>query len=403
MQEDQNQNVNVDASTPRWVGIAIVVLTAVSLVGLGFGWSAAQRAQAAEQALAVQAQAVKQVDSTVSNRIEKTESTNAQLQADLSAVNDKLKKAETDLRSTRGQTKKIREDYTKSIEEVQASVRNELAGKASADEVNAKVGALGTDINGVRSDLESAKRDLGMTRGEFGTLIARNHEDIEKLRRLGEREYFEFTLDRKGSQEKLQNVTVELRGTNTKKKYFTVALYVDDLRLEKKNRSINEPIYFYTQGSRQALELVVNRVDKNKITGYLSVPKGASGNAVASKYSFPRKHLPWVAQSAEGGSEDDPPFAYFDGIPALSDPRRIRIALRTSCLWTKPEGTARIALPISWGLVGKEVREGWDEQASFDLRSRFTVRCHVLRCRGQSRQGRFLDRLDYGHPLQRKG
>lgn len=282
MHEEQNQNVNVEATTPRWVGFAIVALAAVSLVGLGFGWSAAQRAQAAEQALAAQAQTVKQVDSSVSQRIERTESTNAQLQADITTVNNKLKKAETDLRNTRGQTKKIREEYAKSLEEVQAAVRNELAGKASADELNAKFGALGTDISGVRSDLESAKRDLGMTRGEFGTLIARNHEDIEKLRRLGERDYFEFTLDRKGSQEKLQNVTVELRGVNTKKKYFTVALYVDDMRLEKKNRSINEPVYFYTQGSRQPCELVVNQVAKNKISGYLSVPKGAT-NTVAGK------------------------------------------------------------------------------------------------------------------------
>jgi hypothetical protein len=65
-----------------------------------------------------------------------------------------------------------------------------------------------------------------------------------------------------------------LRGTNTKKSQFTVALYVDDMRLEKKNRSVDEPIYFYTQGTRAPLEMVINKVDKDKVVGYLSVPKG---------------------------------------------------------------------------------------------------------------------------------
>jgi hypothetical protein len=67
---------------------------------------------------------------------------------------------------------------------------------------------------------------------------------------------------------------VELRGTNVKKNQFTVALYVDDLRLEKKNRAIDEPVYFYMRGTRVPLELVVNQIGKDKLVGYMSVPKG---------------------------------------------------------------------------------------------------------------------------------
>ncbi len=74
---------------------------------------------------------------------------------------------------------------------------------------------------------------------------------------------------------------VELRGTNTKKSLFTVALYADDLRLEKKNRSVNEPIYFYTRGYRAPLELVVNKVEKNKVVGYISAPKTAAASSPA--------------------------------------------------------------------------------------------------------------------------
>ncbi len=112
-----------------------------------------------------------------------------------------------------------------------------------------------------------------MARGEFGTLIARTHDDIEQLRRLGERDYYEFSVNGKGQRSKVGNVSLEVRGTDIKKNMFTVALYVDDMRLEKKNRSVDEPIYFYTRGSRAPAELVINKVGKNQVTGYLSVPK----------------------------------------------------------------------------------------------------------------------------------
>jgi hypothetical protein len=115
-----------------------------------------------------------------------------------------------------------------------------------------------------------------MARGELGTLIARNQEEIEQLRRMGQRDYFEFTLEKKGSRERVGSLMVELRGTNAKRNQFTIALYVDDMRLEKKNRSVNEPIYFYTRGARTALELVVNQVGKDRVVGYLSIPKSVS-------------------------------------------------------------------------------------------------------------------------------
>jgi hypothetical protein len=112
-----------------------------------------------------------------------------------------------------------------------------------------------------------------MARGELGTLIAKNHGEIDELRRLGERDYYEFTLATKGQRSRVGTMSVELRGTDTKKNQFTLALYVDDMRLEKKNRSVDEPIYFYTRGTHAPLELVVNSIGKNKVSGYISVPK----------------------------------------------------------------------------------------------------------------------------------
>lgn len=270
----EHEQVAIESGTPRWIGFAVAVLAVVSVVALGFGWTAwnsAKQSQVTNQDLIDQIHAFQESYAVLSKRLEETEAANADLQADLGVVTDKLKLTQGQLSRARAQAKQIREEYAKEIENMETAVRTELAGKAGVEDLQ----SLSGDVSGVRSDLEETKRNLGLARGELGTLIARNHEEIEQLRRLGEREYFEFTLNRKGSREKLGSVMVELRGTNTKKNNFTVALYVDDLRLEKKNRSVNEPIYFYTRGTRQPLELVVNQVGKNRITGYLSIPKGA--------------------------------------------------------------------------------------------------------------------------------
>lgn len=265
-------------STPRWIPLAIVILAALSLAGIGYSYRTnLQLRQSGEekQALVAEVRALRQSLDQVVERVQRTEEASAQAQGELSVVTDRLKLTQNELARARSQARKIREDYAQQLAAVENTVRSELAGKASQEDVK----SLSGDISGVRSDLEATKQNLQMARGELGTLIARNHEEIEQLRRLGQRDYFEFSLVRKGTREKLGNVMVELRGTNTKRGQFTVALYVDDMRLEKKNRSLNEPIYFYAAGYRQPLELVVNQVGKDQIKGYLSVPKTANAGA----------------------------------------------------------------------------------------------------------------------------
>ena len=107
----------------------------------------------------------------------------------------------------------------------------------------------------------------------MGTLIARNHDEIDQLRRMGQRDYFEFTVTRKGGAQRVGSIQVELKDTNTRKNQFTINVLADDKNFEKKNRSVNEPIFFYTGGTRAALELVVNKVSKTTASGYLSIPK----------------------------------------------------------------------------------------------------------------------------------
>jgi hypothetical protein len=186
-------------------------------------------------------------------------------------VGDKLKLTENQLATARNQVKQSRADYTKKLNDVQST----LATKASEDDVK----ALGTDVNGVKTDLDSTKGNIEQLRGEHGELIARNHEELEQLKRMGERDYYEFNLTKKGQKEHVGQTMIEFRSASGKKHQYTIAMYVDDTRLEKKNRAINEPIYFYSSGSRQPMELVVNQVSDKKISGYLSAPKAIAASA----------------------------------------------------------------------------------------------------------------------------
>ena len=280
MTEERNEVVHVHNAegTPRWIGLAVAVLAVVSLAGLAFGWSASTRAQTAEQALTSDQQTIQSLQQEVGllgKRLAQAEDTSAQVRGELTVVTDRLKLTQGELGRARTQSKQIREEYQKQLAEMDTAVKSELATKASAEEVK----ALSGDVGLVRNDLNSTREGLQMARGELGTLIARNHEEIEQLRRIGQRDYFEFSIEKKGAKQRVGDVVLELRGTNSKKNSFTVALYADDLRLEKKNRSVNEPIYFYTRGYRAPLEMVVNKVGKDRIAGYVSVPKGAATSA----------------------------------------------------------------------------------------------------------------------------
>ena len=264
--------------TPRWVGLAVGVLGAISVLGLGFGAVALSHTNALEQNTQA---AVKQATEPLAQRLAKEDEINQQLQSDLKVVTDKLQLTQAQLQAARKQTKNSSANVDKKLTGLESSMNAKLDTKASTDDLN----KLNGDVNGVRNDLANTNNNLQMARSEMGTLIARNHDEIDQLRRMGQRDYFEFTLTRKAGAERVGSVQVELKDTNTKKNQYTVNVLADDKSFEKKNRSVNEPIFFYTGGSHAALELVVNKVTKTTASGYLSVPKAAGATSASATNS----------------------------------------------------------------------------------------------------------------------
>ena len=272
-------------SGASWQLPAIIVLGLVAIGGLAFGWNASSKLDATQQQVASQVSTLKQgVDqdmTSLKDRVVQDEKTNADLQGDLKVVTDKLKITQGQLKKARLEAAKAVEDTTTKLSALDTSVHTELATKAANDDLK----NVDTKVGGVRTDLDTTREDLKMARSEMGTLITRNHDEIDQLRRLGERDYVEFTIAGKNKPQKVGNLTVELKGINEKRSQFSVAMTAEDRRIEKKNRNMNEPIFFYISGTKIPEELVINKLGKDTVSGYVSIPKANGQSQPASTSS----------------------------------------------------------------------------------------------------------------------
>lgn len=280
---ENREVVEVNNGTPGWLVPAVVILAIVSIAGVGFAWYDSDQLQMAQQAngqLKTAEQNTAQQVATVAQKQAQADATNAQIQSNLGVVTKRLGLTQGELKKARDEAAQaaaqVRDEDAQKLAQMDTDVKNQLVTKASTDELNKDLTTVNGNVNGVKTDLETTKNDLKMARSELGTLIARNHDEIDVLRRMGERDYVEFTVQGRNKPQKIGNITVELRSVNPKKNQFTVVLVVDDVRTENKDRALNQPIVFYPHGTHQADEFVVNTVGKDKITGYISMPKSAS-------------------------------------------------------------------------------------------------------------------------------
>ncbi len=271
--------------SPAWTLPAVIVLGLIAIGGLAFGWSASSKLDSTQQTVAAQLktaeQTMQQDMSSLKDRLAQDEKSSTDLQGDLKVVTGKLKITQGQLKKAREEAAKLNDATSEKLTALDTSVHSELATKATSDDVK----TVDTKVVGVKTDLDATREDLKMARSEMGTLIARNHDEIDQLRRLGERDYVEFTIVGRNKPQKVGNVTVELKGINEKHNQFSAAVTIEDKRFEKKNRAMNEPIFFYLSGTHIPEEIVVNKVGKNTISGYLSIPKANSQTAASAAKS----------------------------------------------------------------------------------------------------------------------
>lgn len=174
----------------------------------------------------------------------------------------KLAETATAVSNVSGEVSKVREDAT--------STKNRV-GEVSTDLASVKTDAAATkaELEKTIADLKSTKGDLGVQSG----LIATNGKELAALRALGERNYTEFRLTKEKTPRKVGDVQMRLKAADMKKNRYTLELIADDKLVEKKDKTINEPVQFMLSRATQPFEIVVNEVKKDMIAGYISAPK----------------------------------------------------------------------------------------------------------------------------------
>jgi hypothetical protein len=195
------------------------------------------------------------------------------------------KEADLALAAVTGQTKAIAEraGVTEAELEKTATAAKELRtaqsrGQKDLKNLGGEVGKVKEDLAAQKAAIEEANAKLSRAIGDLGEqsgLIARNAEELEALKRTGMREYVEFDLKKSKSPSPVGPVAIRLTNADVKKNKFNMMLVVDDLQIEKKDKTLLEPVQFYRKGSRSLQEIVVFTVAKDRIVGYLSMPKAA--------------------------------------------------------------------------------------------------------------------------------
>jgi cell division protein FtsL len=162
--------------------------------------------------------------------------------------------------------------------------------KQASSDANSKLTEISADVNSVKGDVSSVKGDVASAQtaveqhgsdlkrvtGDMGVmsgLIATNAKELTELRALGEREYIEFDLKKGKGMQKVGRLQLGLDKADPKRSRFTFDVLADDRRVQKRDRTVNEPIQLYVSGSRQPCEIVVNDVKKDEVVGYLAIPK----------------------------------------------------------------------------------------------------------------------------------
>jgi len=232
--------------------------------------------------------------------------------SDLTVISDKLKAlenhtkaGEATMSSLKGEINQTQQASRQELRKTAAQIEAEshktktelskaLATKADSSQVQAlkqdadtKIGQVSSEVGGVKTEVGTVKTDLATTRKDLeGTqrqlidvkdtlsaAVAKNATELADLRRKGERDYFEFEIKKKNLPTKVEDIRLALTGTDAKKGKYSMQVLVDDSKLEKRDRTVNEPVQFLVGRNRLRYEVVVNWVQKDRVGGYLSTPK----------------------------------------------------------------------------------------------------------------------------------
>ena len=286
--------------TPRWITILLVLMMAgIAVLGIA-GYSAQTKIS---QDLSEQ----QKQNKILTAQLDQANTRIADLKSKMEITTQRIGLTQSELAQAKSRAESIRKEQQSSDEKLTAQLTQ------AQKENDEKIGAVASEVGIAKKDIEATKGDLEATKGKLerslgdmnvmSGLIAHNRDDLDELRRRGDRNYYEFTLQKSKSAQRVGPVQMSLNKTDPKKAKYTLTVVADDKTIEKKDKTSGEPVQFYVKGSARMApyEIVVFDVGKNQITGYLATPK--EGGAAPP----PAAAAPASAASTPAKPEQDKP------------------------------------------------------------------------------------------------
>ena len=304
MHEYEDRLEGGTTSTNRWLVIAIVVLLGVAGVALGYGYR--------QQMLVGHLTAQQTVaDSTIS-----------QMQGQLSAVTSKLNDMTAAQAQQQAQAQaQAQADAAKPADKKASAANAPHTGARRATTTDKRYKQLQSQLAEQQKQLKDTQDlvaknradlegNISSTRDELNGSIAKTHDELVVLQKRGERNYTEFDLMKAKQFQRIGPITLSLRKADTKHKNYDIEMIVDDNQMSKKKVNLYEPIWIHTENESQPVQIVVNRIEKNLIHGYVSAPKyrpsELATSGAAGTVTPVAAHVPASDSPAQPHSEQPP-------------------------------------------------------------------------------------------------
>jgi chromosome segregation ATPase len=271
---DEQDEVLVE-HTPKWLIPVAVLGLVVAVIALLWSVYLQSHLSTAETSLA----AANQQNTLLAQKLDDT---NARLRAQGQALGQSVGLTQKQLED---KSDELMAEQKTTLAETAKLQREQKATEQQVGAVQSDVSSVKTDVGGVKTDVAATQADLADTKtqltrvigdaGVMSGLIATNHDQLEELKHKGDRNYYEFTLQKGAPAKNVGTIKVELKKVDPKRSKYSLLVSADDKNIEKKDKTLDEPIQFYSGKNPALFEIVVNNVSKNQVTGYLSTPKSA--------------------------------------------------------------------------------------------------------------------------------
>ena len=270
-------------STPRWGLFGFIILLGLQIFLIYQVLGNKDEILESQDQVAALEDEMMEAASEQQEQDEKFDQKLGALTSDFTVVQNRLGVTQKELNRARAAARRLREEQQRSVQQLNV----EIARKADSRQLSelktasdSRFGAVDEDVTKVKTDveatrkaLEGARRDIVDVRATLTQQIARNKDELTQLRLKGERNFYEFDIQKKKGFALVGDIRIGVTKTNRRRQRYNVRIVVDDNTLEKKRRTINEPVQFLVGPTKLRYELVVNEVQRNRIIGYLSVPK----------------------------------------------------------------------------------------------------------------------------------